>query len=575
MTLIQISYRFLCCHCLILALLHLMSSHSNAQTISLDQFDKENKFKVNGGINTSHIYYNNFGSVDNRRNPYTYFLNGNFNMRVFGFDLPFSFSYSNQQASFRQPFNRLKILPKYKWVKLHLGNSSMNWSPLTLSGHMFNGYGIELTPKQFNLSAMYGTLLQAVEIDTLNPNNAPAYKRTGYGVKFGKSTEKGNKIDFILFRAKDDTNSIRKVKDYDLDALENIVVSLNSSFSIKEKIKVNLEVASSAITHDIELPETETSANKFRALGYKYTSSTSFYNAIKGNIAYTHKKFNLGLGYERIAPEYRTLGAYFFNNNLENITVNGGTTLFKKKVSLTGNVGVQRDNLNDAELSSMLRLVGSLNGAWSISPTLNLGLSYSNFFTNTRIRPDIDELNQFLPGQTFSEQDYTQLSQNANANLAWNISNTDKKRENLNVNLAYQVASQQQQGQTQNAGSIFYNMNTTYSRSFVPLGIGLTASINANHNDAGIVKTTTISPNVGVNKAFLKKKLNAQFGLTYNQAINNGASVKSVFNSRLGLRYILKEKHNFSLNTIFLNSNSKQLKSFNELTSTFTYGYSF
>ncbi len=554
--------------------LWLFSYRTSAQTISLDQFDKENKFKASGGVNTSHIYYNSFGS-DNRRNPYTYFLNGNFNMRVFGFDLPFSFSYSNQQVSYRQPFNRLKILPKYKWIRLHLGNSSMNWSPLTLSGHMFNGYGVELTPKKFHLSAMYGTMLQAVEIDTLNPNNTPSYKRTGYGVKFGTSSEKGNKIEFIMFRAKDDTMSIKKVENYDLDALENVVLSLNTSAKIKEKIVLNLELATSAITHDLEIPESITGDNKFRAIGYKYTNATSFYNAVKGDATYKHDKFNLGIGYERIAPEYRTLGAYFFNNNLENITLNGGTTLFKKKVSVNGNVGLQRDNLNDAELSSMLRVVGSLNAAWAISPTLNLGASYSNFYTFTRIQPDIDELNQFLPGQTFSEQDYTQLSQNANTNLAWTISNTDKKRENLNVNLAYQVASNQQQGQTQNAGSVFYNLNTSYTRSFVPLGLGLTASLNGNHNDAGVAKTTTISPTIGLTKALFKKKLNTQFGITYNQAINNGASVKSVFNTRLSLRYILKEKHNFSLNTIFLNSSNLNAPTFNELTSTFTYGYSF
>lgn len=202
---------------------------SNAQTYQLDQFDKKKAFSSSGGINFSQIFYTPMGG-EQRRLPYTYNFSGNLTATVFGFSFPFSFNISNQQTNYRQPFNQIKIAPKYKWVQLHLGNSSMNFSPLTLAGHNFNGYGVDLTPEKFKLSAMYGTLLQAIAIDTLNANNIASFKRTGFGLKFGTKLAKGN-IEVIGFGAYDDPNSIPLVDGFE----EALKPESNLVFSIKPK----------------------------------------------------------------------------------------------------------------------------------------------------------------------------------------------------------------------------------------------------------------------------------------------------------------------------------------------------
>ena len=43
---------------------------------------------------------------------------------------------------------------------------SMNFSQYTLANHIFTGAGVELTPKNFKFSAMYGQLKKAVEFST-------------------------------------------------------------------------------------------------------------------------------------------------------------------------------------------------------------------------------------------------------------------------------------------------------------------------------------------------------------------------------------------------------------------------
>jgi hypothetical protein len=46
------------------------------------------------------------------------------------------------------------------------------------------------------------------------------------------------------------------------------------------------------------------------------------YSAYNGGVNLKLKKGMVGVKYERIDPGYKTLGAYYFNNDLENITLN-------------------------------------------------------------------------------------------------------------------------------------------------------------------------------------------------------------------------------------------------------------
>src|SRR5688500_5438389 len=118
-----------------------VSSHGQ----NLESIGKEKPIKISGGIAANQIFYTASG-IESRRDPYSYFLTGNINFGLYGWNVPLSFSLSNQNVSFQQPFNQYSIHPSYKWITAHVGYTSMMFSPYTLSGHIFKGAGVDLTP---------------------------------------------------------------------------------------------------------------------------------------------------------------------------------------------------------------------------------------------------------------------------------------------------------------------------------------------------------------------------------------------------------------------------------------------
>ncbi|MCR6637496.1 MAG: hypothetical protein NVV82_00445 [Sporocytophaga sp.] len=171
---------------------------------------EKNPLKISGSLSANQIFYTVKG-IDSRRQPYNYFLNGNVNFSLYGWNVPVSFSYSNQQAAFRQPFNQYGIQPTYKWVRGYIGYNSMVFSPYTLNGHVFLGGGVELTPPGiFRLSAMYGRFQKPVKEDTSNTSIIPSYQRMGGGIKVGVGKD-GNFIDLIIFKAQDYLSSLDTV----------------------------------------------------------------------------------------------------------------------------------------------------------------------------------------------------------------------------------------------------------------------------------------------------------------------------------------------------------------------------
>ena len=245
-------------------------------------FGKGNPIKVNGGISASGIYYT--GNDGSGRAPFTWFLNGNLNVNILGkVSMPFSFNLTNVGSAYTYPSlpNRLSLTPTYKWITGHIGDVSMSFSPYTLSGHLFTGVGVDLAPEgHFKVSAMYGRLQRAVQLDSLTQPNPPAYERWGYGSKLTWQ-ERSLKFGLIVFGAKDNVNSLA-VKPDSLGILpqQNMVISWIASVRPAKNMELSGEYATSALTRDLR----DTTMHKDDAgnlIQYLMTSrnSTSYYHA--------------------------------------------------------------------------------------------------------------------------------------------------------------------------------------------------------------------------------------------------------------------------------------------------------
>lgn len=549
---------------------------------ALDRFRKK-PFKFSGDISANQVFYGVSG-IEQRRSPYTYYLSGNINVAFYGWNFPFTFSISDQESQYHTPafqsYDRFGVAPYYKWVKIYAGHSNMSFSPYTFNGYTFLGGGVELTPGIFNFSAFYGRLHKAVEEDTAK-NISPVYKRMGYGLKFGIKKD-GDFIDLMFFKAEDKPNSLESVADnWEIAPGENLVMGIKAGKTVIESIKLEAEYATTAITRDVRLEkQDEKVPYVFSNMKGFFTPrvSSEYYDAFKASLNYEGNGYGLGAAYERIDPGYETMGAYYFNNDLEKITLNANTSLFKQKVQLAVNMGLERNNLDNDKMSTSKRTVGSVNASYTPSPKWNLSASYSNFTSFTNIRSDFEDINQINPVERIDTLNFTQLTQSTNANISYLIGdlNNITRKQFVNLNLTSQIAANEQQGNP-NSGSVFYNGNLNYTISLIPKNMSITTAVTYNHSKMPETNTSMFGPMASVSKTFLEKTLRTMLSLAWNQTNVNEKATSNIINFRINATYNLKKKHNFNLSMVALNKTDKvqDRGNFTEYTLTMGYSYSF
>jgi hypothetical protein len=546
---------------------------------NLEAIGKAKPLKVNGGVSASQIFYAANG-INNRRDPYSYFLTGNLNFSLYEFNVPLSFSLSNQNISVQQPFNQLSLHPTYKGVTAHVGFASMSFSPYTLNGHIFKGVGVDVNAmEKLKVSAMYGRLMRAVRPDSTDSRNQPSFARYGYGTKVAYNSN-GNFIEVIAFKAKDDVNSLPFVpEEQNVLPQENLVLSAAGGLTFFKSLQVKYEYANSAITSDTRAAKVDKN-NLYSHVGSLFTprGTTAYYGAMKGAVNYNGDGFAIGAGYERIDPQYKTLGAYYFNNDLENITLNGAKSLFAGKVNLSASVGTQRDNLDKSKISTMRRTITSVNLAITPSPTLNINTSYSNFQTFTNIRSQFVDINQLTPYDNLDTLNFTQVSQSANATINYTLKGTENKKENLFANLNVMKASDTQANVTQNSGSTFLNFNSGYSLNLVKQNITITPTFNLSNVQSSAANSVTLGPSLSVSKTALDKKLRLTVSGNANRTYMESKFTNQVITVRTMAGYVLQKKHNLNLSLVGLSRNtssSSNVVRFKEFTGTLAYSYSF
>ncbi len=556
---------------------------------NLDEIGKTNPLTVTGGVSLNQIFYTASG-IENRRDPYSYYASGNINFSLYGWNVPLSFALSNRNTSFQQPFNQYSVHPTYKWITGHAGYCSMSYSPYTVNGHIFLGGAVDLAPEgNWKFSALYGRFLKAVEAETDSTGtivNTPSYKRMGYGLKTSYNKD-GSFVDLIVFHAKDDVTSIAFIHDSLATQAnnpltlpqENLVMSIGAGKTFFEHFLLRGELASSALSRDIRAEEGEQS-HPLSYIGFLYTPrlSSSYYKAFKTSLSYQQDAYSLGVAYERIDPQYRTLGAYYFNNDLESITANGSASLWQGKMNVAVSAGTQRDNLDKSKVSTMRRMVSSLNVNYIPNQKLNLSASYSNFQTYTNIRSQFVNINQLTPYDNLDTLNYTQISQNITATATYALGSSKERRQSINLNLNVQNAADKQGEVTQNSGSKFYNVNTGYMYNVVPQNLTVSVAFNANINDSRAITTRTLGPTASVSKSFFDRKLRATLSSSYNNTYTNSERVSTILNGRINGSYTIQKKHNLNLSMVTVNRKSTSetsAKSFTEFTGTLGYSYAF
>ena len=567
---------YLCTAALLLPLL------SSAQQVDLehirDLFGKGKPLKVNGGVSASTVF--NSGSGGGRQ-PFSWFLNGNVNTNILGrINLPFSFNLTNAGAGYSYPTipNRLSLHPSYKGVTAHIGDVAMLFSPYTLNGHQFTGVGLDIAPRQtWSISVMYGRLLRAVDYDSTNRNILPTYRRMGYGAKLALQ-QPNYALSLNFLRAQDFKDPMQYIRDsLHIYPKANLAVSVAGMLRPAKGLELTLEYANSAMKLDKRdyHPTRSGRGNLLESVFMYDIRNTQFFKAIRAGMNYAIHKSVIGVGYERIDPGYQTLGTYYMNNDLENITVNLSQPLLHDKATISGNVGYQRDDLNHTKAGATFRMVSAVNATYMPNEKWNANFTYSNFQTYTHIKPQFDYINQTNPYENMDTLNFKQISQNAGLTLTYILKSNKKKSHNINLNLSVQDAADIQNDVLwKGNGSRFYNSSTAYTLLLIPRQMSITGAFNLSYNTIGRDEFLTLGPTFGVNTRLFDKKMTAGFNSSYNSSTSNGQQQGQVLNFRINAAYLFMRKHNLNMNAVHQTRWTPKGKASN-VTATVGYNYSF
>jgi hypothetical protein len=314
-------------------------------------------------------------SAETDQSPLGWVLTAQPTVSVFGLSFPFTFTISEKERKFLQPFNQLGLSPSFRWATAHIGFRNMAFSPYTLAGHEFLGGGIDLRPGLFRFAAMWGRLKRAVAEDTLRDTAdaaarlaAPAFERMGQGVKLGVGSST-NYVDLMWFRGRDRLNSIPYVP-VKTEALpgDNTVIGLSGAQRFFNVLTWDFDAAASHYTRDIRADTLRISNALLRNITYALNTrlSTQFYTAVQTGVGLDVGPVGLRADYKRVDPDYQSMGAYSSANDVSSVTVSPSLRLFNQAVSLTGSVGSSVDNLGETRLTTTRRF--DVAGNLSVNP---------------------------------------------------------------------------------------------------------------------------------------------------------------------------------------------------------------
>lgn len=552
----------------------------------------EQGIALNGGISSYTTFYQDNSLEPTGRAPFESIWSANMNVNFFGkVQMPFSFTLNSQNVSFKnpfdeklryqQPFNRYQFKPTYKSLTVLLGVNSLNFSPNTLAGHRYEGLGIQFKPKKkpYFASFMLGTLQKSVRKDSTGqtPNNRLAYAREGWAFQLGyKGKKQGAEISFL--KSSDVINSLPYSIDSVANPESNVVIGFKGNSVLHKLVDVSVDVAYSGLSKDIRDATFEPVSNRFSFGGLLHTNrSTVFRTAIKTGINYHSKGLKTGLEYSRVDPDYRTHGAYYFANDLENIALKLGGSLLSQKLSLNTSLGRQRNNLNAANnLQTLWQWVGSLNVVYASSEKQVATFNYSSFRSFTNLRSDLEYLTSIAPYSGLDTLNYRQVNETYQGNLMQVLPSSDKElKKMLMVTGMYQRSSNQQGGLTQLATIGMLNLQYSYANQ--PSSVNYSTSLNITRNDIVLFNEWLLGPSMSYSRSLLNKHLKTNAGLTYLKTWGSGNQSSNIFNGRFNLSATLQEQHQLSLVFLWmyrkLNTSTSSQRDYWDMTATLSYQY--
>jgi hypothetical protein len=529
---------------------YFMLFQSNLVAQDLERFKEQPLIVFHGGMNTSYSF--------SRSQPKASFvspsigsISGNVDFTIFGVvNIPFSFYLGSKNKTFNQPsFRQYGLSPKYKSITLHLGYRSLCLSNYSLNGITIFGTALEIAPTNtfVKITLLAGRLRKEVRISANPGTDIPGYERWGYGGKIEIGSQ-SHKTGIILFKSQDRYKRELRSDSIVIHPASNLVAGINTQHSFKNYLNLSADYSISLITDDFRMKD-KTDKFEIKVPNFLIATNISSHFAqvfslkVDGRIG----KAGLGLSYLHIDPDYKSFGCTFLNNDLENYLFNLSISLWQNRITVSSQLGLERNNLKKLSNATSNRLISATNINLTIAKNLNGTIQYSNF-SNTS-KPSVIQLSDsFLCIQT-----------SRNLGLSFNLT---KQTYSLSVNAGFQ------EGQTLDY-SAQRRISSKSALSFISimqsfmlphLKQRISSSLAYNATDINSSRSRTIGPSINFNQNIFREKLSMGLGYSYLLMLS-GLLKNSMHTVRINMGFIAGKLGSFSASA---NINSRNTRDQND-----------
>jgi hypothetical protein len=416
---------------------------------------------------------------------------------------------------YAQEFNKFGTSVEYRSLKLYVGHFNQNITPMTLQGHTILGGGIELNPGVFRFSASYGRFRRDINPSDFSDVFARAsYNRWGLAGKIGFGKEY-NFVDLIILRVGDLRSSLDAASAGPVSPAQNAILSIHTKQRIWKKLELEGEFAISAFTNDLRNTGKDTSSFQVsKAAGYliERNATTDYAKAIRAAISYQDNArrsetgfrpmngFSISLSYDRIDPDYQSMGTYYLRNDLQRLKLTSQLRFQKGNLVFTPQAGWETTDLEARRTAKTNRFLGGLGASIRIKQNTFVNLSYMNF-------------NNALESNTVDSLILRKVSHNLQGGIQNQHETGRGKKNTFRFNAGYQTGrNKSSEINSLYLGSI--NLQTSYSAAVAGKALELQPSFRFNSYKRSSGQQYRFTPGISTRSTFLENKMS----LTYNLA---------------------------------------------------------
>jgi hypothetical protein len=303
--------------------------------------------------------------------------------------LPFEIFLSTESSQFRQPFsfNAFSLAPQFgKNVKLYAGLHTLSLSPLSMGDVRVNGGGFDVIVGNVRFVGTGGESRQAVVSNSAN-FIAGEFSQTLLAGRVEYRSDSGTVIGLNAVRARDNPLSLENTEN--VQARDNTVLTLDwdaklfSAWSVQGEIGVSRNgggwFAPAGAGCGFGEPAGSVSADNLR-LDVAGRLAVAFDNP--------DSPVSVQLRSQYIGPGYVTLGFPQLINDRFEVDIAPRARLFDNKLTLSGSLGVQLNNLASDQETQTRRIISSANVSTQPVEWFGLDVIYQNY--GIRVAPPVN-----------------------------------------------------------------------------------------------------------------------------------------------------------------------------------------